>query len=53
MVKKAVRNVKFDFEDVVRDLDSTKLKIPNFQRKKDLEVYLEWGEKVDWIFLLP
>jgi hypothetical protein len=52
MVQKAVRNVKFDFEDVDRDLDSTKLKIPNFQRKKDLEVYLEWGEKVDWIFFI-
>jgi hypothetical protein len=32
------------------DLDSVKLKIPNFQGKNDLEAYLEWEKKVDWIF---
>jgi len=32
------------------DLDTIKLKIPNFQGKNDPEVYLEWVKKVDWIF---
>jgi len=32
------------------DLDTIKLKIPNFQGKNDPEAYLEWEKKVDWIF---
>jgi hypothetical protein len=31
-------------------LDVIKLKIPLFQDKNDLEVYLKWDKKVDWIF---
>jgi hypothetical protein len=30
-------------------LDAIKLKIPSFQGKNDLEAYLEWEKKVDWI----
>ena len=37
-------------EDMDGDLDTIKLKIPNFQGKNDLEAYLEWEKKVDWIF---
>jgi predicted dehydrogenase len=33
------------------DLDSIKLKIPNYQGKSNLEAYLEWEIKVDWIFV--
>ncbi|KAH9658278.1 hypothetical protein KPL70_023423 [Citrus sinensis] len=32
------------------DLGSIKLKIPSFQGKNDLEVYLEWEKKVELIF---
>ena len=32
------------------DLDSIKLRIHSFQAKNDLEPYLEWEKKVDWIF---
>ena len=49
------RNVNFrpmgTYEDMDGELDTIKLKIPNFQGKNDLEVYLEWEKKVDWIFL--
>jgi hypothetical protein len=31
-------------------LDLIKLKIPNSQGKNDLETYLEWEKKVDWVF---
>jgi hypothetical protein len=37
-------------KNIDRDLDSIKLKIPNFQGKSDLEAYSEWKKKVDWIF---
>jgi len=36
--------------DLDGDLDAIKLKIPSFQGKNDLEAYLEWEKKVDWIF---
>jgi len=36
--------------DLDGDLDAIKLKIPSFQGKNDLEIYLEWEKKVDWIF---
>jgi hypothetical protein len=39
-----------NYEDMDGDLDTIKLKIPNFQGKNDPEVYLEWVKKVDWIF---
>ena len=38
------------YEDMDGDLDTIKLKIPSFQGKNDLEAYLEWEKKVDWIF---
>jgi hypothetical protein len=38
------------YEDMDGDLDTIKLKIPNFQGKNDPEAYLEWEKKVDWIF---
>jgi len=45
------RNVNFhgmgNYEDVDVDLDSIKLKIPNFQGKNDCEAYLKWEKKVD------
>jgi len=48
------RNVKFcgmgTYEDMDGDLDTIKLKIPNFQGKNDPEAYLEWEKKIDWIF---
>jgi hypothetical protein len=51
------RNVNFygmgNYEEMDRDLDTIKLKIPKFQGKNDPEAYLEWEKKVDWIFLLP
>jgi hypothetical protein len=51
---RARRNVSFhclgNYEDVDEDLDLIKLKIPNSQSKNDLEMYLEWKKKVDWIF---
>jgi hypothetical protein len=34
------------YEDMDGDLDTIKLKIPNFQGKIDLEAYLEWEKKV-------
>jgi hypothetical protein len=53
-LKRARRNVNFrgmgTNEDMDRDLDTIKLKIPNFQGKNDPEAYLEWEKKVDWIF---
>jgi len=51
---RARRNVNFSgmgtYEDMDGDLDTVKLKIPNFQGKNDPEAYLEWEKKVDWIF---
>jgi hypothetical protein len=51
---RARRNVNFrgmgTYEDMDGDLDTIKLKIPNFQGKNDPEAYLEWEKKVDWIF---
>jgi hypothetical protein len=51
---RAMSNVNFrslgNYEDVDKDLDSIKLKIPNSQGKNDLEMYLEWEKKVDWVF---
>ena len=38
------------YEDMDGDLDTIKLKIPNFQGKNDPEAYLEWEKKVDLIF---
>jgi hypothetical protein len=32
------------------ELDTIKLKIPNFQGKNDPKAYLEFEKKVDWIF---
>jgi hypothetical protein len=50
----ARRNVNFHamgtYEDMDGDLNTIKLKIPNFQGKNDPEAYLEWEKKVDWIF---
>ena len=37
-----------NYEDM--DVDNIKLKISNFEVKNDLEAYLEWEKKVDWIF---
>jgi hypothetical protein len=51
---RAKRNVNFhgmgNYEDADGDFNSIKMKIPNFQGKNDLEAYLEWEKKVDWIF---
>jgi len=51
---RARRNVNFrgmgTYKDMDGDLDTIKLKIPNFQGKNDPEAYLEWEKKVDWIF---
>ena len=51
---RARRNVNFHsmgtYEDMDGDLDTIKLKIPSFQGKNNLEAYLEWEKKVDWIF---
>jgi len=51
---RAKRNVNFlgmgTYEDMDGDLDTIKLKIPNFQGKNDPDAYLEWEKKVDWIF---
>ena len=48
------RNMNFvgmgNYEVMDRDLDTIKLKIPNFQGRTNLEAYLEWENKVDWIF---
>ena len=33
-----------------RNLGNIKIKIPSFQGKNDLEVYLEWEKKVEFIF---
>ena len=41
------------YEDMDGDLDTIKLKIPNFQGKNNPEANLEWEKKVDCIFLLP
>jgi hypothetical protein len=53
-LNRARRNVNFHgigtYEDMDGDLDTIKLKIPNFQGKNDPEAYLEWEKKVDWIF---
>ena len=50
-LKRARRNVNFrgmgTNEDMDRDLDTIKLKIPNFQGKNDPGAYLEWEKKVD------
>jgi hypothetical protein len=41
----------FGNRDVISvDGDSSKLKIHSFQVRSDLEAYLEWEKKVDWIF---
>jgi len=37
-------------DDLDGGLDAIKLKIPSFLGKNDLEEYLEWEKKVDWIF---
>jgi len=51
---RAKRNVNFlgmgTYEDMDGELDTIKLKIPNFQGKNDPDAYLEWEKKVDWIF---
>jgi len=51
---RARRNVNFHgmgtYEDMDGDLDTIKLKIPNFQGKNNPKAYLEWEKKVDWIF---
>jgi hypothetical protein len=47
-------NVNFygmgNYEDMDGDLNSIKLKIPNFQGKNNPDAYLEWEKKVDWTF---
>ena len=46
-----LKKCTFCMEKIVDgDLDAIKLKIPSFQGKNDLETYLEWEKKVDWIF---
>jgi len=51
---RARRNVNIrgmgTYEDMDGDLDTIKLKIPNFQGKNNPEAYLEWEKKLDWIF---
>jgi seryl-tRNA synthetase len=51
---RAMRNVNFSgmgtYEDMDEDVDTIKLKIPNFQGKNDPKDYLEWDKKIDWIF---
>jgi hypothetical protein len=51
---RARRTVNFrgmaNYEDMDWDLDTIKLKIPNFQGKNNPEAYLEWEKKVNWIF---
>jgi hypothetical protein len=46
---RARRNVNFramrNYEEMDGDLDTIKLKIPNFQGKNDPEVYLEWEKR--------
>ena len=46
----ARRNVNFHgmgtYQDMDEDLDTIKLKIPNFQGKNDPEAYLEWEKKL-------
>ena len=37
-------------DGIDRNLGNIKLKIPSFQGKNDLEVYLEWENKVEFIF---
>ena len=37
-------------DGIDRNLGNIKLKIPSFQGKNDLEVYLEWEKKVEFIF---
>ena len=37
-----------NYEDM--DGENIQLKIPNFEGKNDLEAYLEWEKKIDWIF---
>ena len=39
-------------DDIDGNLDAIKLKIHIFLGKNDLEAYLEWEKKIDWIFLL-
>lgn len=52
--RKAMMNVNFygigNYEDIDRDLNFIKLKIPNFQGKNNPDTYLEWEKKVDWTF---
>ena len=54
---RARRNVNFHgistYDDMDGDLDTIKLKIPNFHGKNNLEVYLEWEKNIDWIFDFP
>jgi hypothetical protein len=41
----------FGYRDGVdRSLGSIKIKSPSFQRKNDLDVYLEWEKKIEFIF---
>uniref|UniRef100_A0A2N9HVG4 Retrotransposon gag domain-containing protein n=1 Tax=Fagus sylvatica TaxID=28930 RepID=A0A2N9HVG4_FAGSY len=37
-------------DGVDRDLGSIKMKIPSFQGRTDLEVYLEWEKKIELVF---
>jgi len=50
---RARRNVNFHdmgtYEDMDGDLDTIKLKIPNFQGKNNPKAYLEREKKGDWI----
>ena len=39
-----------NYDDVDRNLDSIKLRIPTFLGKTDPEAYLEWEKRVDLIF---
>jgi hypothetical protein len=47
------RESSWDFRhrnDLDGELGTIKLKIPYFQGKIDPEAYIEWENKVDWIF---
>ena len=50
---KARRNMNFhymrNYKHMGGDLDTIKLKIPNFQGRNDPKAYSEWEKKVDWI----
>jgi len=50
MITLGVGLIRITYKDMDGDLDTFKLKIPNFQGKNDPEAYLEWEKRVDCIF---